>query len=99
MSALLETPTVDLARECLYRFFSIALSDPRGGGLSELQDPENRCMIAASADVLREEAEADPVPLGFGERPATDLDPTPTPASGTPMAARSMASAPRHHPA
>jgi TorA maturation chaperone TorD len=76
MSTLLETPTVDLARECLYRFFSIALSDPRGGGLSELQDPENRCLIAASADVLREEAEADPVPLGFGERPATDLDPT-----------------------
>lgn len=74
MTALLEAPTANLARECLYRFFGLVLSDPRAVDWSEFSDPENRCLIAASADLLRREANADPIPLGFGERPAVDLN-------------------------
>ena len=74
MTALLEAPTDSLARECLYRFFALVLSDPRGADWSELADSENDCLVAASAELLRLEAEQDPIPLGFGERPAADLN-------------------------
>ena len=30
MTALLEVPTINVARESLYRFFALMLSDPRG---------------------------------------------------------------------
>jgi TorA maturation chaperone TorD len=65
---------IDLARECLYRFFAAALSDPRGPAWAVLADPDERVLAGAAADLLRAEAEADPVPLGAGERPAADLD-------------------------
>jgi TorA maturation chaperone TorD len=73
MSAVLETPTIAMARECLYRFFGLVLSDSRSADWSEIRLPESRCLIEASCDLLREEAENDSVALGFGERPADDL--------------------------
>lgn len=69
-----ESLTVDLARECLYRFFAAALSDPRGPGGRILSDADERRLAAAAADVLRDEARLDPVPLGFGEQSSDDLD-------------------------
>jgi TorA maturation chaperone TorD len=64
--------TVDLAREGVYRFLAAAFTDPR-------QDPfrlarETAVIAATVADLLREEALAEPVPLGFGELPAEALD-------------------------
>lgn len=69
-----ESSTIDLARECLYRFFAAALSDPRGPGGRILSDVDECRLAAAAADVLRDEARLDPVPLGFGEHPSEELD-------------------------
>lgn len=69
-----ETGAVDLARESLYRFFAAVLTDPRGPGRRVLADPDAAWLAGDAAAVVRCEAEADPVPLGFGERPPDDLD-------------------------
>src|SRR5215468_6340463 len=69
-----DTAAVDLARECLYRFFAAALSDPCGPGWGLLASPDDRWLAGAAADILRAEAAADPVPPGVGERPPDDLD-------------------------
>jgi TorA maturation chaperone TorD len=65
---------IDLARECLYRFLAAALSDPRSETYRLALDADNQRLARAAADLLRAEAEAAPVPLGFGELPAEDLD-------------------------
>lgn len=74
MTAVLEAPTTSMARETVYRFLAMVLADPRSADWSELAAMENRCLIVTSADFLRHEAELDPVPLGFGERPPADLN-------------------------
>jgi TorA maturation chaperone TorD len=74
MNTLETSDAVDLARECLYRFFAAVLSDPRGTGWDPLANPENHCLAADAADLVRVEAAADPVPLGFGEGPPEDLE-------------------------
>jgi TorA maturation chaperone TorD len=71
---VVETGASALARECLYRFFAAVLSDPRGPGWGAIADPDDRLLAAAAAAILREDAEAEPVPLGYGERPPADLD-------------------------
>jgi TorA maturation chaperone TorD len=65
---------VDLARECLYRFLAAALGDPRHEPFRLALDPANRHTARAAADLLRDQARADPIPLGFGELPAEALD-------------------------
>jgi TorA maturation chaperone TorD len=65
---------VDLARECLYRFLAAALSDPRHEPFRLALDPRAHHTARAAADLLRAEALADPVPLGFGESSADRLD-------------------------
>jgi TorA maturation chaperone TorD len=69
-----DAAAIDLARECLYRFFAAALSDPRGPGWGPLADLADRWLAGTAADLLRAEAAADPIPLGPGERPPGDLD-------------------------
>jgi TorA maturation chaperone TorD len=92
-----ESTAIDLARECLYRFLALALSDPHGRGCHATQarsasegntrqvpslalracvlfDPENQQLACAAADLLRDEACARPVPLGFGELSPEELD-------------------------
>jgi TorA maturation chaperone TorD len=64
----------DLARECLYRFLAAALTDPRREPFGLALDPPSQLAAAAAADLLREEALAAPVPLGFGELPPEALD-------------------------
>jgi len=66
--------TVDLARECLYRFFAAALSDPRGPSGRVVADGEDGRLAVAAAELIREEARLDPVPLGFGEQSPEALD-------------------------
>lgn len=68
------TASTELARECLYRFFAAALSDPGGPGWGPLANRDDRWLAAAAAEVLRGEIAVDPVPLGYGERPADDID-------------------------
>jgi TorA maturation chaperone TorD len=65
---------IDVAREALYRFLASALSDPRSAAAARALNRADQLLAAAAADLLRTEAEADAVPLGFGERPAEDLD-------------------------
>lgn len=65
---------IDLARECLYRFLAAALTDPRGGGWALVLDPDSARVAAYAAELLREEAVAEPAALGFGELPPDDLD-------------------------
>jgi TorA maturation chaperone TorD len=66
--------TVDLARECLYRFLATALTDPRNEAFRLAVEPAARAIAVAAAELLRDEALADPVPLGFGELSAEALD-------------------------
>jgi TorA maturation chaperone TorD len=63
---------VDLARECLYRFLAAAFTDPRHEPFQMARD--EHLLSRTAADLLREEALADPVPLGFGELTAEALD-------------------------
>lgn len=58
---------IDLARECLYRFFAAALRDPRRNAVL---DADSLRIACDAADLLRAAAEAEPVSPGFGELPA-----------------------------
>jgi TorA maturation chaperone TorD len=69
----METLAIDLARECLYRFLAGALSAPGTEGWQRLLDSESRTVAREAADLLRAEAEAHSLRLGFGELPAGDL--------------------------
>jgi TorA maturation chaperone TorD len=67
-------PALDLARECVYRLLAVALADPAADSWGLLFDASDRRLAAEAAGLLREEAAAAPVALGFGELPADDLD-------------------------
>jgi TorA maturation chaperone TorD len=69
-----EVSATDLARECLYRFLAATLTDPAADGWGLLLDPDSRRLAAEAAVLLRDEAAAEPAPLGFGELPPDDLD-------------------------
>lgn len=77
MHAPLSAPTsVDLARECLYRYLSVALSDPyRSPWEAVVLHPASRQTMAAAAELLREQADESPESLAFGELPAEHLNP------------------------
>jgi TorA maturation chaperone TorD len=64
----------DLARECLYRFLAASLSDPRHSMFRLVLGNENQSAALQAAELLRDNAVPDPVPLGFGERPAGERD-------------------------
>jgi TorA maturation chaperone TorD len=67
--SLLELAAVDLARELVYRFLAAALTDPRAPGWRLVLDVENQRLACEAADLLRLEAAARPIELGFGEFP------------------------------
>lgn len=69
-----DATAVDLARECLYRFFAASLSDPGGPGWGPFANADDRWLAGVAADIVRAEVAVDPVPLGYGERPADDID-------------------------
>jgi TorA maturation chaperone TorD len=64
----------DLARECLYRFLAIALGDPQAPEWQSVLDADNQRLACEAADLLRPEAERNPIALGFGELPCKHLD-------------------------
>jgi TorA maturation chaperone TorD len=64
---------LELARECVYRFLSAALSDPCGVRFRLVLDPVAQRLSCQAADLLREEAGAAPGRLGLGELPPEAL--------------------------
>lgn len=64
---------VDLAREGLYRFLAVALSDPRQERFELVLDPCYRPWLLEAVALLRDEAAAAPEARGFGELPAEEL--------------------------
>jgi TorA maturation chaperone TorD len=73
-TAIEEVRETDLARECLYRFLGVALSDPRGNAWQLVLDPLSQSLARVAAELLRDEAEIRTEPLGFGELPPERLD-------------------------
>lgn len=70
MTTTLETPDIlDLAREGIYRFLAIALSDPREERFALVLDPNQHAWLRDALDLIREEALSQHVPCGFGELP------------------------------
>src|SRR5262245_65674095 len=67
---------VDLARECVYRFLSAALSDPRGPHWDLVLHKENRRLFCDACRFLAGQARR-PIVLGLGELCAEKLNPTP----------------------
>jgi TorA maturation chaperone TorD len=68
---------LDLARECLYRFLAASLSAPHTKRHGLALDPKSQRLASAAAELLRSEARAAAVPLGFGELPPDHLDVAP----------------------
>jgi TorA maturation chaperone TorD len=69
-------PALLLARRTCYRFLASALVDPRVGTFEELTDPATRELVAAAAEIVRDQDAAVARPLARGERPLADLDPS-----------------------
>jgi len=63
----------DLARECLYRFLAVALSDPQLTRWQFVVDQENQRLACAAADLLRTDSGHQTVQLGFAELPPQQL--------------------------
>jgi TorA maturation chaperone TorD len=69
-----ESMAVDVARECLYRFFAGAVSDPQGENWEFILEPDVQHLACQAADLLRELTRGDKEELGFGELPIEQLD-------------------------
>jgi TorA maturation chaperone TorD len=62
-----------MARECLYRFLAVALSDPQLPHWRFVLDQENQRLACAAADLLRTDFVERTVQLGFAELPPQQL--------------------------
>ncbi len=75
-----DTPSIsddtatDLARECVYRFLSAALTDPSIPGWDRVLDPLNQELAVQAGQVLREALADQSAALTFGELPPMHLD-------------------------
>jgi len=65
------------SQQVLFRFAAILFSDPRVGVWHVLRDPTTAAMVARAAATLRDTREARAEKLARGERPLTELDPSP----------------------
>jgi TorA maturation chaperone TorD len=68
---------LNIARQALYRFASLALTDPQAGSWEQLRVLRDDPVPRQAAALIRGLRQARPVKLGIGERPLTDLDPRP----------------------
>lgn len=68
-------PAVSMARQSLYRFAALALTDPQKGAWSALDALRRDATITEAAAFIRSRREAKPKKLGPGERPIGDLQP------------------------
>jgi TorA maturation chaperone TorD len=69
-----DAAAVDLARECCYRFLAVALRDPTCPAWPALLSADNQRLARRAGEILREEAMARGIALGFGELPPSQLD-------------------------
>lgn len=74
MKATLD-PALNLARQLLYRFASLALADPRTGNYNQLVELRNGRLLEEAAISIRDEPAASPDGFARGERPLVELDP------------------------
>jgi TorA maturation chaperone TorD len=66
---------LNLARQAIYRFASLAFLDPRAGSWEQLTDAGIQDCVRAAAELIRTEAIADSAEPGLGEFPPSALDP------------------------
>lgn len=69
-------PALALARQWMYRFLSLSLSDPRSGVWPDLVVMRNLSLPTDAAELLRNSAAENSIPLGWGELPPERLDPS-----------------------
>jgi TorA maturation chaperone TorD len=74
LPSISNTATIDLARECVYRFLSAASSDPYRPGWDRVLDPASQALAIQAADVLREAFLRESRNLTFGELAPENLD-------------------------
>ncbi|GMQ80196.1 MAG: hypothetical protein BMS9Abin04_148 [Planctomycetia bacterium] len=75
LAALPFQAELNMARQALYRFTSVALLDPRAGSWRELERLRGSSLPEASAALVRGQTTAQADPLGPGERPLATLTP------------------------
>jgi len=68
-------PAILTARQVLYRYLSLAFSDPRSGCWTSLANPDLQECVNMAATLIRSEPAARAPELGPGERPLESLDP------------------------
>jgi TorA maturation chaperone TorD len=66
---------VNIARQALYRFAALALTDPQAGSWERLSVLRDDSVPLEAAALIRGLRQARPAKLGAGERPLADLDP------------------------
>lgn len=66
---------LNLARQAIYRFASLAFLDPRAGAWSQLRQPGVEDCVLAAAELLRADDAAASAEPGLGEFPPAALDP------------------------
>jgi TorA maturation chaperone TorD len=66
---------VNIARQALYRFASLSLTDPRAGSWERLSVLRDDPVPMEAAALVRSLRQARPAELGVGERPLADLNP------------------------
>jgi TorA maturation chaperone TorD len=68
-------PSLNAARQTLYRFAALTFLDPRAGAWERLAAPQLQAACRAAAELLRAEPALAVPSLGRGELPLDDLDP------------------------
>lgn len=68
-----EADSIDLARECLYRFLASVLSSPGTQPWQLVRDVANQQTALLAAEMLRDESPIPSGPLGFGELPGQEM--------------------------
>jgi TorA maturation chaperone TorD len=66
---------LNLARQAIYRFASLAFLDPRAGSWAQLSDPGIQDCVRAAAELLRTDPVAADAEPGLGEMSPAALDP------------------------
>ncbi len=65
---------IDLARECIYRFLAMALTNPYEPNWPFVLDPDDQRLVLEAAELLQQEADFRPEFLSFGERAPDSLN-------------------------
>jgi TorA maturation chaperone TorD len=74
LPSISDDAAVRVARECVYRFLSAALTDPTMPAWERVLEPGNQDLAAQAGDLLRAEFENRPLALACGELAPVNLD-------------------------